>query len=74
MPSGRKLENSTGLQVDERLNFKEEPIEIIERQVKKLRRKKVATLKVKWSAKRGPEYKWEPEAEMRRKYPHLFTY
>jgi hypothetical protein len=61
------------IQVDERLNFKEEPIEIVERQVKKLRKKKVVIVKVKWSAKRVPEYTWEPETEMRRKYPHLFT-
>jgi hypothetical protein len=60
------------IQVDERLNFKEEPIEIMERQVKKLRRKKVTIVKVKWNAKRGPEYTWEPEAEMRNKYPRLF--
>jgi hypothetical protein len=61
------------IQVDERLNFKEEPVEIVERQVKRLRRKKIAIVKVKWNAKLGPEYTWEPEAEMKRKYPHLFT-
>jgi hypothetical protein len=43
------------VQVDERLSFKEEPIEIVERQVKRLRKKKVAIVKVKWNAKRGPE-------------------
>ncbi|KAD0234949.1 hypothetical protein E3N88_44571 [Mikania micrantha] len=61
------------IQVDERLNFKEEPIEILERQVKKLRRKKIPIVKVKWNAKRGPEFTWEPEADMKKKYPNLFT-
>ncbi|KAD5318341.1 hypothetical protein E3N88_18287 [Mikania micrantha] len=61
------------IQVDERLNFKEEPIEIMERQVKKLRRKKILIVKVKWNAKRGPEFTWEPEADMRKKYPNLFA-
>jgi hypothetical protein len=61
------------IQVDERLNFKEEPVEIMEREVKRLRRKNIAIVRVKWNAKRGSEYTWEPEAEMKRKYPHLFT-
>jgi hypothetical protein len=61
------------IQVDERLNFKEEPVEIMERQFKRLRGKNIAIVKVKWNAKRGPEYTWEPEAEIKRKYPHMFT-
>jgi hypothetical protein len=61
------------IQVDERLCFKEQPVEIIEWQVKWLRRKKIAIVKVKWNAKREPEYTWEPEAKIKRKCPHLFT-
>jgi hypothetical protein len=49
------------------LSFKEEPVEIVGRKVKKLRRKKIAIVKVKWNAKRGPEYTWEPEDEIKRK-------
>jgi hypothetical protein len=60
------------IQVGERLSFKEEPIEVMERKVKKLKKKKVSIVKVRWNAKRGPEFTWEPEAEMRKKYPHLF--
>jgi hypothetical protein len=59
--------------VDDRLNFREEPIEIVETKEKRLRRKRIRIVKVKWNAKRGPEYTWEPEAEMKRKYPRLFT-
>ncbi|KAD2803907.1 hypothetical protein E3N88_37284 [Mikania micrantha] len=61
------------IQVDDRLNFKKEPIGIMERQVKKLRRKMIPIVKVKWNAKRGPEFTWEPEADMKKKYPNLFT-
>jgi hypothetical protein len=39
--------------------------------LKRLRKKKIAIVKVKWNAKRGPEFTWEPEAEMK-KHPHLF--
>ncbi|KAL4590914.1 hypothetical protein LXL04_003861 [Taraxacum kok-saghyz] len=30
-------------------------------------------MKVRWSAKRGPEFTWEREDQMKQKYPHLFT-
>ncbi|KAK1433348.1 hypothetical protein QVD17_10258 [Tagetes erecta] len=61
------------IQVDERLNFVEEPTEIVERQVKKLRRKRIPIVKVRWNARRGSEFTWEPEDAMRKKYPHLFS-
>jgi hypothetical protein len=61
------------IRVDDRLNFREQPIEIVKTKKKRLRRKKIRIVKVKWNAKRGPEYTWEPEAEMKRKYPQLFT-
>jgi hypothetical protein len=60
------------IQVDEILSFKEEPVEVMELKVKKLRKKKVVIVKVRWNAKRGLEFTWEPEAEMRRKYLQLF--
>ncbi|KAK1406341.1 hypothetical protein QVD17_41635 [Tagetes erecta] len=55
------------------LNFVEEPAEIVERQVKKLRRKRILIVKVRWNARRGSEFTWEPEDAMRKKYPHLFS-
>ena len=61
------------IQVDERLNFVEEPVEIRERQVKRLRRKRIPIVKVRWNARRGSEFTWEPEDAMRRKYPQLFS-
>ncbi|GKA01853.1 hypothetical protein Tco_0674518 [Tanacetum coccineum] len=62
-----------GLQVDDKLHFDEEPVEIIDREVKQLRRSRVSIVKVRWNSKRGPEFTWEREDQFRKKYPHLFT-
>ncbi|GKA32482.1 hypothetical protein Tco_0718849 [Tanacetum coccineum] len=61
------------IQVDAKLNFVEEPMEILEREFKKLKRSKIAIVKVRWNTKRGPEFTWEREDQMKLKYPHLFS-
>ncbi|KAI3522357.1 hypothetical protein L1887_00076 [Cichorium endivia] len=60
------------IQVDERLNYVEKPIAILERKTKTLRNKEIGILKVQWQHRRGSEWTWEPEEEMRRHYPELF--
>ncbi|GJZ47106.1 reverse transcriptase domain-containing protein [Tanacetum coccineum] len=62
-----------GLQVDDKLHFVEEPVEIMDREVKQLRRSRVPIVKVRWNSRRGPEFTWEREDQFRKKYPHLFT-
>ncbi|GJX13917.1 hypothetical protein Tco_0205675 [Tanacetum coccineum] len=62
-----------GLQVDDKLHFVEEPVEIMDREVKQLRRSRVLIVKVRWNSRRGPEFTWEREDQFRKKYPHLFT-
>ncbi|GJQ98755.1 putative reverse transcriptase domain-containing protein [Tanacetum coccineum] len=62
-----------GLQVDDKLHFVEEPIEIMDREVKQLRQSRVPIVKVRWNSRRGPEFTWEREDQFRKKYPHLFT-
>ncbi|GJR12238.1 putative reverse transcriptase domain-containing protein [Tanacetum coccineum] len=59
--------------VDKTLHFVEEPIEIMDREIKKLKRRKVVLVKVRWNSKRGPEFTWEHEDQMRIKYPQLFV-
>ncbi|GJR48355.1 putative reverse transcriptase domain-containing protein [Tanacetum coccineum] len=44
------------IQVDAKLNFVEEPMEILEREFKKLKRSKIVIVKVRWNSKRGPEF------------------
>ncbi|GJX42583.1 putative reverse transcriptase domain-containing protein [Tanacetum coccineum] len=61
------------LQVDDKLYFVEEPVEIMDREVKQLRRSRVPIVKVRWNSRRGPEFTWEREDQFRKKYPHLFT-
>ncbi|XP_021974346.1 uncharacterized protein LOC110869397 [Helianthus annuus] len=47
------------VQIDENLSFIEKPISIEDRQVKKLRKKRIPIVKVKCDSRRGPEYTWE---------------
>ncbi|GJT34395.1 putative reverse transcriptase domain-containing protein [Tanacetum coccineum] len=61
------------IQVDAKLNFVEDPVEILEREFKKLKRKRIAIVKVWWNLKRRPEFTWEREDQMTLKYPHLFS-
>nr|GFA82783.1 putative reverse transcriptase domain-containing protein [Tanacetum cinerariifolium] len=61
------------VKVDDKLQFVEEPIEILDRGVKKLKRGWIPIVKVCWNSRRGPEFTWEREDEMKRKYLHLFT-
>ncbi|GKA79206.1 putative reverse transcriptase domain-containing protein [Tanacetum coccineum] len=61
------------IRVDAKLNFVEGPVEILEREFKKLKRSRIAIVKVRWNSKRGPEFTWEREDQMKLKYPHLFS-
>nr|GEZ30823.1 reverse transcriptase domain-containing protein [Tanacetum cinerariifolium] len=60
-------------QVDTKLNFVEDPVEILEREFKKLKRGRIATVKVRWNSKRRSEFTWEREDQKKLKYQHLFS-
>ncbi|GJR44464.1 putative reverse transcriptase domain-containing protein [Tanacetum coccineum] len=62
-----------GLHFDAKLQFVEEPVEIMDREVKRLRQICVLIVKVRWNSRRGLEFTWEREDQFRKKYPHLFT-
>ncbi|GKB11651.1 hypothetical protein Tco_0845574 [Tanacetum coccineum] len=62
-----------GLHFDDKLQFVEEPVEIMDREVKRLKRSRIPLVKVRWNSKRGPEFTWEREDQFKKKYPHLFT-
>ncbi|GJY94291.1 putative reverse transcriptase domain-containing protein [Tanacetum coccineum] len=62
-----------GLHFDDKLQFVEEPIEITDREVKRLKRSRIPLVKVRWNSKRGPEFTWEREDQFQKKYPHLFS-
>nr|GEV48624.1 putative reverse transcriptase domain-containing protein [Tanacetum cinerariifolium] len=62
-----------GLHFDDKLYFVKEPVEIVDREVKRLKRSRIPLVKVRWNSKRGPEFTWEREDQFRKKYPHLFA-
>ncbi|GJY99899.1 putative reverse transcriptase domain-containing protein [Tanacetum coccineum] len=61
------------IRVDAKLNFVEGPVEILEREFKKLKHSRIAIVKVRWNSKRGPEFTREREDQMKLKYPLLFS-
>ncbi|GJT69757.1 putative reverse transcriptase domain-containing protein [Tanacetum coccineum] len=61
------------LRLNDKLNFVEEPVEIMDREVKQLKQIRIPIVKVRWNSKRGPEFMWEREDQIRAKYPHLFS-
>ncbi|KAJ9552642.1 hypothetical protein OSB04_016687 [Centaurea solstitialis] len=60
------------IQIDEKLNYVEKPIALLEWKVKTLRNKEIRYVKVLWQHRKGLEWTWEPEVEMRAHYPELF--
>nr|GEV92351.1 putative reverse transcriptase domain-containing protein [Tanacetum cinerariifolium] len=60
------------IQVDDKLNFIEEPVKIMDREVKRLKQSRISIVKVRWNSRRGPEFTWEREDQMQKKYPYLF--
>ncbi|WMV45860.1 hypothetical protein MTR67_039245 [Solanum verrucosum] len=61
-----------GLGVNENLSYEEVSFKILDRQVKKLRNKEVASIKVLWRNHLVKGATWEAEADMKSRYPHLF--
>nr|GEX13116.1 hypothetical protein [Tanacetum cinerariifolium] len=58
-----------GIYVDDKLQFVEEPVEIMEREIKRLKRSRISLVKVRWNSKRGHEFTWEREDSFKQKYP-----
>ncbi|GKA24191.1 putative reverse transcriptase domain-containing protein [Tanacetum coccineum] len=61
------------IQVDNKLHFIEEHVEIMGREVKRLKQSHIPIVQVRWNSRRGPEFTWEREDQMQMKYPHLFA-
>ena len=55
------------------LTYEEEPVEILVREVKELRKKKIPLVKVLWRNHKTEEATWESEETMRQQYPQLFN-
>ncbi|WMV26059.1 hypothetical protein MTR67_019444 [Solanum verrucosum] len=58
--------------IKDSLSYEEIPVQILDRQVRKLRTKEVTSVKVIWRNQFVEEATWEAEEEMKNRYPHLF--
>ncbi|WMV09408.1 hypothetical protein MTR67_002793 [Solanum verrucosum] len=58
--------------IKDSLSYEEIPVQILDRQVCKLRTKEVASVKVLWRNQFFEEATWEAEEDMKKRYPHLF--
>ncbi|KAD4586631.1 hypothetical protein E3N88_24232 [Mikania micrantha] len=59
------------IQIIEQLHFVEEPVEIMDRKIKKLKLSCKPIVKVRRNSRLRPEFTWEREDQMKKKYPHL---
>ncbi|GJZ72232.1 putative reverse transcriptase domain-containing protein [Tanacetum coccineum] len=61
------------IKIDKTLRFVEEPVEIMDHEIKSLKHSRIPLVKVRWNSKRSPEFTWEREDYMKSKYPQLFV-
>nr|GEX34633.1 putative reverse transcriptase domain-containing protein [Tanacetum cinerariifolium] len=61
------------IHIDDKLKFVEEPVEIMDREVKWLKQIHILIIKVCWNSRRGHEFTWERKDQFKKKYPHFFT-
>ncbi|KAL5787294.1 hypothetical protein ACOSP7_004243 [Xanthoceras sorbifolium] len=69
-PSYRVQAESIEIRPD--LTYEEEPVQILDREIKELRNKRVPLVKVLWRNHKVEEATWESEETMRQQYPQLF--
>ena len=61
------------IKVNENVSFVVEPVRILDRSTKQLRRKEVNLVKVLWSHHNEGDASWELESDMRARHPQLFV-
>ncbi|GJZ49458.1 putative reverse transcriptase domain-containing protein [Tanacetum coccineum] len=61
------------IQLDDKLHMIEEPMEVVDKEVKRLKQSRIHIVKVRWNSQRGPEFTWEREDQIKKKYPNLFA-
>ncbi|XP_076918628.1 uncharacterized protein LOC143579123 [Bidens hawaiensis] len=47
------------VRVDDKLRFVEEPVEVMDWKIQKLRRNRIKLVKVRWNSRLGPKFTWE---------------
>ncbi|KAG8492659.1 hypothetical protein CXB51_010105 [Gossypium anomalum] len=69
----KEIEYQTEVEIQPDMTYGEEPVKILAREVKQLRNKSIALVKVLWNRHGVDEATWEPEEAMQKQYPNLFT-
>nr|GEV82361.1 putative reverse transcriptase domain-containing protein [Tanacetum cinerariifolium] len=64
---------SDEIQIDDKLYFVEELVEIMDREVTRLKQSRIPIGKVRWNSRRGPKFAWEREDQFRKTYLYLFS-
>nr|GEU33261.1 copia protein [Tanacetum cinerariifolium] len=61
------------IHIDDKINFIEELVDIMDPEVKQLKQSRILIVKFRWNSRRGLEFTWEREDQMKKEYPHLFA-
>ncbi|GJV44067.1 putative reverse transcriptase domain-containing protein [Tanacetum coccineum] len=61
------------IHIGDKIHFVENPVEIMDRKVKRLKQSRIPIIKVRWNSRRELEFTWEREDQFKKKYLHLFT-
>ncbi|WMV57979.1 hypothetical protein MTR67_051364 [Solanum verrucosum] len=62
------------IRIKDKLCYEEIPVQILDRQVRRLRTKDLVSVKVLWGNQFVEEATWEVEEDMKKRYPHLFEF
>ena len=60
--------------VEDSISYEDVPVDILDRQVRRLRNKEVTSVKVLWRSQCVEGATWEAEVAMKAMYPHLFPF
>ncbi|GJS50004.1 putative reverse transcriptase domain-containing protein [Tanacetum coccineum] len=60
-------------ELPQQLSRVHKPVEIMDREVKRLKQIRIPIINIRWNSRRGPKFTWEREDQFKKKYPHLFT-
>nr|XP_016493426.1 PREDICTED: uncharacterized protein LOC107812769 [Nicotiana tabacum] len=73
MPNHAHIISPEVVEINDSLFYEEEPVQILDRQVCRLRTKDLDSLKVLWRNHGIEEATWEAEEDIKTRYPHLFA-
>nr|GEW45925.1 putative reverse transcriptase domain-containing protein [Tanacetum cinerariifolium] len=54
------------IHTDDKIHFVEQPMEIMDREVKRLKQSRILIVKVRWNSNKGPEFTWKHEDKFRK--------